>query len=483
MIRQLLPLVTSMALLGCSAQMPSKMEIPLLDSPGSKQTLITQLTPGKHEASIMAIGGDRDLAQGQGRRSRKSMGFVNNQDIDAYLNGIHQRLVRASGISEVPGKVKLMADLSQGAYASADGNIFVPISWLLDADSEDVLAALIAHELSHVLFKHQSTEIVASIQKKLQSAHEMLLNAQMNINKTSQVGKSEKNALLAAQVSVSLVDGLVMPAWNRRQETEADLLGIDLMIRAGYTPDGMTRMLDILKSSEADAQKTREELEKQLKELAAKNPELAVKTAFNALKDELKKDHPETEKRLEAVAEYLDKHYSDKQFPDYSTAALKTLKAHRTAGPLLTNYKHALTAKNRLSEGKVEVAYQEALLGVKAPTAKDAQPNWILWQTARATGKQVRHDAARKNALNSPEPIKEIYEDIIATEEQAGRNQIALNLVIEAQKKFGDAAEWTPRKIKLLSKLGRKDEAKAEAVKCALDTPEWKKECLSAANS
>lgn len=481
MIRPLLPLVVSIALFGCAAQMPGKMEIPLLDSPGSKQTLISNLKPGKHEASIMAIGGDRDLAQGQGR-GRKSMGFVNNRDIEAYLNKIRQRLLSTSGVSEVPGQVKLMADLSPGAYSSADGNIFVPIAWLLDADSEDVMAALIAHELSHVLLKHQSTEIVASVQKKLQSGHEMLLGMKIDINK-SQLGKNEKNALLAAQLSVSLVDGLMMPAWNRRQETEADLLGIDLLIHAGYTPEGMTRMLEILKNTEADTQKTREELEKRLKELALQNPELAIKTAFGALKNELKKDHPETDMRLEAVADYLIRHYSDKQFPDHSTASLKTLKAHRTAGPVLINYRHTLAARNRLHEGKLDAAYQEALLGVKAPTAKDALPNWILWQTAYHTGRQSRHEAAKNNVLNAPEPIKEVYEALINDEEQAGHNQAALNLVIRAQKQFGDAPEWTPRKIKLLTKLGRKDLAKAEAAKCALDTPEIKKDCWNAANS
>jgi beta-barrel assembly-enhancing protease len=481
MIRRLIPIVTALTLLGCANQTPSKMEIPLLDAPGSKQTLVTKLTPGKHEASIMSIGGDRDLARQQA--GGQSMGFINNQEIESYLNGIRDRLLATSGVTEVPGKVKLMADLSHGAKASADGNIFVPITWLIDAESEDVLAALIAHELSHVLFKHQSTEIVASIQKKLQSSHEMLLGLKMDINKTSQLTKKDNKAMLAAQISVSLVDGLAMPAWNRRQETEADLLAVDLMTRAGYSPDGMTDMLEILKKGEANAQKRQDDIEKRIKELFAQDPKLGLDAAFNALKDELKKNHPETQKRVEAVIDYRDKHYADERIPDYSTASLKKLKTSRTTGALLTNYKHALAAKIRLNDGKLEMAYGEARKGVMAPTSKDPVPNWILWQTATALGKERQHEAALKNALNSPEPIKELYEAKIDFEEQAGRNQIALNFVIEAQKKFGDAPEWAPRKIKLLSKLGRKDEAKAEAAKCALDTPEFKKECRSAANS
>lgn len=482
MIRRLLPLVAALSLLGCAGKGPSKMELPLLDAPGSKTQVFAQLTPGKHEASIMAIGGDRDLAREQSS-NRQVMGYINSQEIEAYLNGIRDRLAATSGVTEVPGKVKLTADLSHGAKASADGNIYMSITWMLDAESEDVLAALIAHELSHVLLKHQSTDIVGSIQKKLQSGHEMLLGLKMDINKTTQLGKNDNKALLAAQISVALVDNLIMPAWSRRQETEADLLAVDLMIRAGYTPDGMDEMLKILKAGEADAQKTRDDLEKQLKQLVLQNPELAVKKAFSALVDELKANHPETEKRRNAVDDYRERHYAETPIPDYSLASIKKLKSLRSVGPLLKNYQHTLKAKNRLNEGKPDLAYREALEGVKAPTAKDALPNWILWQTARASGKNARHQDALKNALNAPEPIKEIYEEIIAFEEQAGHHQIALNYVTKAQKAFGDDPEWTPRKIRLLNKLGRKDEAKLETAKCILDAPELKNKCREAAKS
>lgn len=482
MIRRLLPLLAAVSLLGCAGKGGGKIEIPLLDSPGSKAPIFTQLTPGKHEASIMAIGGDRDLARGQ-NGSHHTMGYINSKDIETYLNGIRNRFVAVSGVTDVPGKVKLTADLTHGAKATADGNIFIPITWMLDTESEDALAAVIAHELSHVLLKHQSTNIVGSIQKKLQSGHEMLLGLKMDVRKTTQLGKKDNKALLAAQVSVALVDNLIMPSWNRRQETEADLLGVDLMIRAGYTPDGMDDMLKTLKSSEDETQKSQADIENQLKQLALQNPELAVKKTISILVDELSKDHPETEKRLEAITDYRERHYAEAPIPDYSFSEMKKLKAMRSVGPLLNNYRHTLKAKNRLEKGNIQQAYDEAIQGVKAPNAKDALPNWVLWQAARASGKGARHQDALKNALNSPEPIKEIYEEIIAFEEQAGRHEVALNYVIKAQKTFGDDPEWTPKKIMLLTKLGRKDEAKLETAKCILDTPEQKHKCREAAKS
>ncbi|UCV13039.1 M48 family metallopeptidase [Dechloromonas denitrificans] len=482
MIRRLLPLLAAVSLLGCAGNGGGKIEIPLLDSPGSKAPIFTQLTPGKHEASIMAIGGDRDLARGQ-NGSHHTMGYINSKDIETYLNTIRNRFVAVSGVTDVPGKVKLTADLTHGAKATADGNIFIPITWLLDTESEDALAAVIAHELSHVLLKHQSTNIVGSIQKKLQSGHEMLLGLKMDVRKTTQLGKKDNKALLAAQVSVALVDNLIMPSWNRRQETEADLLAVDLMIRAGYTPDGMDDMLQTMKTSEEKQQKSRAAIETQLKELALQNPELAVKKALSTLIEDLSNTHPETEKRREAITDYRDKHYAEAPIPDYSSSAIKKLKAMRSVGPLLNNYRHTLKARNRLDEGNVQQAYSEALLGVKAPTAKDAIPNWILWKTAHAAGKDRLHQDALRNVLNNSEPIKAVYEEIITSEEQAGRHQIALNYVIKAQKVFGDDPEWTPHKIRLLSKLGRKDEAKLETAKCILDTPEQKHKCREAAKS
>ena len=100
---------------------------------------------------------------------------------------------------------------------------------------------------------------------------------------TTQLGKKDNKALLAAQVSVALVDNLIMPSWNRRQETEADLLAVDLMIRAGYTPDGMDDMLQTLKVQRGQATKIRADIESQLKQLALQNPELAVKKAISTL--------------------------------------------------------------------------------------------------------------------------------------------------------------------------------------------------------
>lgn len=479
MIRRLAPLAASLVLLGCAAQMPTRMELPLIAPPGSKQTVFVELAPGKFEPSLMAIGSERDLAQERGRH----MGFVPNPAIETYLGGIRERLLAASGVTDVPGTVRVIANTAYTARATADGNLFVSMAWLPDVESEDELAAIVAHELSHVLLKHQSSNLIGLTQKRLQSAHEMLISAQMSAKNTTQVGKSDQKAMMSAQIAVELLDKLAMPAWNRRQETEADLLGLDLMIRAGYSPDGMTAMLERLRDWEKANTKSSEALETQLKELVTKDPQLALNTAWKSLVDEVSREHPETDKRLETVADYIERHYADLDAPDLNAQALKKFRTARGVGPILKNYQHAVRAKVRLNEGNASAAYGEALQGVQPPTAKDTMPNWILWQTAKAVGRQGQHRKALDNALQAQEPILEVYKEAILINEQSGKFQVALNLVEAAVQQFGDAPEWAPDRIRLLKKLGRKHEAAALAVKCAVETPQLRKECHEAGKS
>lgn len=479
MIR-LLPAMAAICLAGCAAQMPKDISLPLIEAPGAKQTIHSQLTPGKYEASIMAIGGDRDLAR---QRGSSAMGFVNNATLDSYMNAIRERLAAASGITEVPGKVLIEANPALGGRATADGNIMIPMAWILDASTEDQLAAIVAHELAHVLLKHQSTDIIGLTQKRLQSAHELLLGNRMEVSHRTQLGKGETKAVLAAQLSVELIDRLVMPAWSRRQETEADLLGLDLMVRAGYSPEGMSSMLTILRDWQEKSKAPREDLKKQLANFNTKNADQAVKAIWNNLTADLAENHPETDKRIDAVAEYQDKHYENLPSKDMQSQSLAKLKSNRGVSPLINNFRHTARAKRLLTEGKAPEAYKEALQGILPPTAKEPMPNWILFQTAAAIGKQRQHQKSLDYALNSPEPIREVYEIAIQFNEQSGKFDIALNLVNKASEAFGDAPDWAPDRIRLLKKLGRKDEATALALKCTMQTPELRRKCQEAAKS
>src|SRR5689334_17775587 len=52
-------------------------------------------------------------------------------------------------------------------------------------------------------------------------------------------GQKDQRDLMIAEIATQAGDKLAMPAWNRTQETAADYLGVDLLVRAGYSQMAM----------------------------------------------------------------------------------------------------------------------------------------------------------------------------------------------------------------------------------------------------
>jgi predicted Zn-dependent protease len=122
-------------------------------------------------------------------------------------------------------EVTVFEDESANAFALPGGKIGVHTGLLKVAASQDELATVIGHEIAHVLAEHgnerASTTFVT--QSGLQVA-ESLAGAPSATRDTALAVLG-----LGAQV------GVLLP-FSRTQESEADLLGLDLMARAGFDP-------------------------------------------------------------------------------------------------------------------------------------------------------------------------------------------------------------------------------------------------------
>jgi predicted Zn-dependent protease len=93
--------------------------------------------------------------------------------------------------------------------------------------SEDELAAIMGHELSHVTYQHGGQRIS---QGALVSAAGQAVELYM-----SRDGEPPNQAVVAA-LGVAGQVGVVLP-FSRKHETEADKQGQKLMARAGYNPE------------------------------------------------------------------------------------------------------------------------------------------------------------------------------------------------------------------------------------------------------
>ena len=215
-----------------------------LPGKGSSAPVLTRLKPGPYEASSLAVGEEKDLAQHRG----DALGFVRSAPLEQYLNETRRGLVAAAGRTGVPGRVVILANAGFEAFSSPDGNVYVAMGLLESLESADEVAAILAHELSHVLLAHHSSDLLGDVQHKGQALYELGIGAKTMLAGQRTASKGDQRTMANVQLATDATDKLVLPAWSRGQEREADLLGVDLLVESGASGTAMLGMLEKLQA-------------------------------------------------------------------------------------------------------------------------------------------------------------------------------------------------------------------------------------------
>jgi len=146
------------------------------------------------------------------------------------------------------------------------------------AVNENMLAFVLAHELSHIILNHRDRigreeKLRANISTLSTTAGIVLLFAKSNYAKSGNTVMITATHGASNALMYSLVGGaysshkaqvLLGPAWSRKDEDEADALGLALMDGAGYDASGATAFIERTQESIAEASKKSSAFEKEL---------------------------------------------------------------------------------------------------------------------------------------------------------------------------------------------------------------------------
>jgi len=161
-----------------------------------------------------------------------------------YLNLLGRTLSFASDRPETFGGYHfLILDSEEiNAFAAPGGLIFISLGLLACADSEDTVAAILAHEIAHVVEQHGLQAIKKS---RVTSALTSVAIA------SAQTAGSDELAKLTTVFEDSIGDitsTLVNSGYSRAFEKEADLMAVEILKRVGYDPNALVRMLEVMES-------------------------------------------------------------------------------------------------------------------------------------------------------------------------------------------------------------------------------------------
>ena len=168
----------------------------------------------------------------------------NNPAADRYVNVMGQMLAQASDCPETYGGYHFLIQDSDeiNAFAAPGGFIFLTRGMLRCCPQEDAVAAVLAHEIGHVQYKHGLRAIK---QSRVTSALTSLA-----IRGTKKYG-DEDLAKLTETFEGSISDitkTLIVNGYSRSFENQADLAAISILQRTGYNPNGLVMMLNQMKT-------------------------------------------------------------------------------------------------------------------------------------------------------------------------------------------------------------------------------------------
>jgi len=173
----------------------------------------------------------------------RSTGMVVDDPIDAdYINSLGRRLVKASGNPKLPYYFFFMADPNINAFAGPGGYIAVNAGLMLAAQSEDEVAAVLAHEIAHVSQGHIARKIADASRTKYATAAGVLASIALGAV-SGQAAQSAMAATIAGTQQHML-------NFSREMEAEADRVGIRTLAGAGFDPSSMPRFFGRMQAGE-----------------------------------------------------------------------------------------------------------------------------------------------------------------------------------------------------------------------------------------
>ena len=119
------------------------------------------------------------------------------------------------------------------AYTFPGGSVAATRGILLNLGNEGELAGLLGHELGHVNARHTAEQMSKTM---LASA---VIGGVTRLTSAALGDLAEKLGMLGA--------GILLASYSRDNEREADALGMEYMVRAGYSPEGLVGLMDMLR--------------------------------------------------------------------------------------------------------------------------------------------------------------------------------------------------------------------------------------------
>lgn len=330
--------------------------------------------------------------------ARKQLPLLpDDSPIARYVSQLGQRLAAQTPGYKWPYEFHVVNQKDINAFALPGGPVFVNLGTIQMAD-ENELAGVMAHEISHVAMQHSARDA----------------GKQQGIGMIGALGSVLAGAVLGSGVGGQLAQfGIQMGAsgfvmkYSRTAETEADLLGAQIMYDAGYNPSALVEFFQKLESQGGQGV------------------------------PQFLSDHPNPGNRAETVQRVIAR-FPPKQYPRSDSPEFVAM--HKEAMAI-----HAYTAQEISQRQK---SGQVASTTMSTPSANDVLPS-RTFKTLKTGGMQLSYPDNWQVFNQSGEAV------VIAPRAGVSQNAIAYGVNLQRAQPSGGNASLNDMTVRVVDSLER----------------------------
>lgn len=196
--------------------------------------------PVTGERQLMLVSEDQEIQidkQYSPFQFSADYGTTQDKKLNDYVDRTGRRVAAASHRTNMPYNFHVVNANYVNAYAFPGGSIACTRGIMLALDNEAELAALLGHELGHVNARHTAQQMSKG----------MLTQAVVGGLAVAAGTQGAVYADLASQLG-QFSAGALLASYSRDNERQADDLGMEYMVKSGYSSDGMVGLMDMLNS-------------------------------------------------------------------------------------------------------------------------------------------------------------------------------------------------------------------------------------------
>lgn len=203
-------------------------------------TIGCETSPITGELQFLLISEDSEIRidkQHSPHQLSADYGTLQDKTLSGYIDQTGRKISTLTHRPHMPYSFHGVNATYVNAYAFPGGTIAATRGILLALEDEAELAALLGHELGHVNARHTAQRMSRGVLANL-----LVSGVAAYIR-----AESAAHARLASKIGM-IGAGALLASYNRDDEREADALGLEYMVRAGYNPKGLVELMDMLRN-------------------------------------------------------------------------------------------------------------------------------------------------------------------------------------------------------------------------------------------